>query len=550
MQRLKIPYSDTVAVNGMSNFPSIAISVTCIKLLFITAYRSTDFEVHRNWLAITHSLPTSKWYFEKTSEWTLDYPPLFAWFEYLLSLAAQFVDPGMLKLPNLNYASALTIYFQRLTVIASDLVLVYAVWVWQGLVSPRKEAHSSGRCDPWLDKTTVLSMLFLWNPGLLLVDHVHFQYNGFLHGILLLSVARLFQGRCVEATLWFTVLLNLKHIYLYVAPVFFVYLLRNYCFSEPSNKGAGSLLWRFRPIHFFSLAGTVLLVFGISLWPFLSQDQLAQILKRLFPFKRGLCHAYWAPNWWALYAAADRVLVLTGIVPREPAAAAVASPTTGLVQDTHFVLLPNVPPACTFILTAIFQMPALWGLWKRPQEPWLLVRALVLCSLSAFLFGWHVHEKAVLMPVLLATPLALCSPADAAVYVILSAAGHASLFPLLFQAAEMPAKVLLVLLHTVYAVCTLGKLHGSEVTPRRRFASTEVSRKRTETLLTWVERAGICLLGLAVVVYGEIVHPPTPLADQMPFLPLLVTSVCCSVAIIYAWAKSWQLWFLQPSRDV
>lgn len=298
-------------------------------------------------------------------------------------------------------------------------------------------------------------------------------------------------------------------------------------------------------MNFLRLAATVLLIFAISLWPFLSKDQLVQMLGRLFPFKRGLCHAYWAPNWWALYAAADRVLALADVASR---AATAASPTSGLVQDTTFVLLPNVPPAFTFILTVLFQLPALWGLWKRPQEPWLLVRALVLCGLSAFLFGWHVHEKAILMPVLLATPLALCSRADAAVYVILSAAGHASLFPLLFQAAEMPAKVLLVLLHTVYAICTLGKLHSAKVSSKWRQTAAPAPRG-TEGLLTWLECGGLCLLGAAVVVYGELVHQVTPLASRMPFLPLLVTSVSCACGIIYAWAKSWQLWYSQPPRD-
>lgn len=521
----------------MFNFKSIVLFVTCVKLLFITAYRSTDFEVHRNWLAITHSLPTSKWYFESTSEWTLDYPPLFAWFEYLLSLVAQLVDPGMLQLNNLNYASTATVYFQRLSVIFSDLVFVYAVWTWCDVaVCPKKRSRSATGADPWFEPATVLAMLFLWNPGLLLVDHIHFQYNGFLHGTLLLATARLFQGRAIEATFWFAVLLHLKHIYLYVAPVFFVYLLRSYCFGSASEGGLKALLGSFRVVRFLQLAGTVILVSVVSLWPFLSQTQLVQLGQRLFPFKRGLCHAYWAPNWWALYAASDRVMALSGLMPKS-AAEANASTTAGLVRDSSFLFLLDVRPVCTFLLTLLFQLPALCGLWKRPRDQWLLLRALVLCSLSAFLFGWHVHEKAVLMPILLATPLALRSSEDAAIFLLLSAAGHCSLFPLLFRPAETSVKVVLLLLHLVYAICALKKLHGNGKHVLQHLGRAQMCGD----LLTSGEWLGMSILAV-VQVYVELVHPFLPAAKRLQFLPLMLTSVSCAVCILYAWIRSWVAW--------
>lgn len=72
-------------------------------------------------------MPLSTWYYEDTSQWTLDYPPFFAYFEWGLSQIAKLVHPAMVRVWNLELDTWQTVYFQRCTVILSELVLIHAL---------------------------------------------------------------------------------------------------------------------------------------------------------------------------------------------------------------------------------------------------------------------------------------------------------------------------------------------------------------------------------------------------------------------------------------
>ncbi|XP_029303989.1 dolichyl pyrophosphate Glc1Man9GlcNAc2 alpha-1,3-glucosyltransferase [Cottoperca gobio] len=513
-------------VDSWSWFPALALGVSLLKCLFINAYHSTDFEVHRNWLAVTHSLPVSRWYHENSSEWTLDYPPLFAWFELGLSHAARHFDSDMLQLQNLNYVSRQTVLFQRLSVVFTDGLFIYAARECCRCVQEQK-----GTRDVLIRPSFVLAVLLLWNFGLLVVDHIHFQYNGFLFGFLLLSLAKHLQSRHLQGALLFAVLLNLKHIYLYVAPAYGVYLLRSYCFTQDGRDG--SVRWSsFSPLRLLALGSIVASVCALSFGPFVYMGQLPQVLSRLFPFKRGLCHAYWAPNFWALYNTLDKSLAMLGVrlellqeaeLPR-------ASMTGGLVQEFQHSVLPPVSPSLTVTCTLLSILPALASIWRRPRGARGFLRCLLLCALGSFLFGWHVHEKAVLLAILPLSILAVESREDAGIFLLLTTTGHYSLFPLLFTPAELPIKVLLMLMFTIYSFTALMKLYSGQ-----------------GSLLRPLEV--VYLLGLlAVALACEVAFPLTPWHQTLPFLPLLATSVYCSLGVCYSFLRLYVSLLRQEER--
>ncbi|EKM59372.1 glycosyltransferase family 57 protein [Phanerochaete carnosa HHB-10118-sp] len=483
---------------------------TCLKLLLFPAYHSTDFEVHRNWLAITHSLPMSRWYYDTTSEWTLDYPPFFAYFEKLLSIPASFLDPKIVELTNLNYDAWSVVAYQRVTVIITELVLALAL-----------QRFIRGAVDPSVQR--IISASLFLHPGFLIVDHIHFQYNGFMFGILLWSILMARNGNKLASGFLFAVLLNFKHIYMYLAPAYFIYLLRAFCLSP-----SGELL----PGRFLSLANAVILVFLASLGPFLLMGQLPQLLSRLFPFTRGLNHAYWAPNFWALATAADRVLLkaaqIFNIQSLQINTPGVSSTSRGLVGDTIFAVIPNVKPVYTFIITIAFQMIFLIKLWRAPTYK-SFVAALTLCGYTSFMFGWHVHEKAIL---LVLVPLSLLAAENNALFrtfTIASVSGVFSLFPLLFTPGETFVKIAYSLCWAILIVEPLSK------------RVYEFPTSLPWVILDGLERlyiAGFAALQLFVTLFPIFAHSRiSPSASTMEFLPLMLTSVYCAVGLVWAFVR-------------
>ncbi|XP_045526305.1 probable dolichyl pyrophosphate Glc1Man9GlcNAc2 alpha-1,3-glucosyltransferase isoform X1 [Pieris brassicae] len=493
----------------------VTLMVTAVKLLFMPLYRSTDFEVHRNWLAITHNKSIDQWYFESTSEWTLDYPPFFAWLEYALSHVAKYFDPEMLKIENLYYASEVTVIFQRLSVIVLDLFYIYGV----------------KQCSDLLDNGKLLVFILLVaNPGLLMVDHIHFQYNGFLYGLMLISISHMIKGNVIQTALWFAILLNFKHIYMYIAPVYVVFLLRAYCFTVSSKDGVHTPWYSFSFTNLTKLGTTVIAVFALSFGPFI--HQLPQLFSRLFPFKRGLCHAYWAPNFWALYNFADKVLLFILKKFGFKSSSNVASMTGGLVQEFEHSVLPTVRPSVTFLFTLMSMLPALIKLWHlgadRRYRNMSFIRCLTICATCAFMFGWHVHEKAILMALIPLSFLSVLGEDDGKSYLILSTVGHYSLFPLLYPKNLGAIKLFLLLTHCAMGFVNVPRLYDDPKTKKPRRRGFMIL-----PMLNWYE--SLYLYGFLLLFIYDILHSSLGFDKRFPFLPLMITSLYCSAGVLYSW---------------
>lgn len=352
-----------------------------------------------------------------------------------------------------------------------------------------------------------------------------------MYGVLILSLVLARQRSTILLSgFLFAILLCFKHIYLYLAPAYFVFLLRAYCLGPKS-------VFHIRFGNSIKLGLGIFGIFGAAFGPFAYWGQMAQLLSRLFPFSRGLCHAYWAPNIWAIYSFTDRIMIysmfdglrfisdmLTCIVaPRLGLPVnleALNSVTRGLVGDTSFAVLPEITPRVTFLLTLLFQIIPLTKLFS--DASWdTFIGAVTLCGYASFLFGWHVHEKAILLVIIPFSLIALKDRRYLGAFRPLAVAGHVSLFPLLFTAAEFPIKIVYTIFWLVLFLLAFDRLAPASNKPR----------------VFLLDRFSLVYIAVSIplILYCSLLHGIIWGKDKFEFLPLMFTSSYCALGVVGSW---------------
>ncbi|NWI59775.1 ALG6 glucosyltransferase, partial [Calyptomena viridis] len=339
-----------------------------------------DYEAQRHWQEITYNLPIKQWYFNTSDNnllyWGLDYPPLTAYHSFVCAYIAKFINPAWIALhTSRGHESQPHKLFMRATVFVADLlVYIPAVILY---CSSLKETSAKKKASTFCVSSALCILLY---PGLILIDHGHFQYPLSL-GFALWGVLCLSHDWDLLGSVAFCLALNYKQMELYHSLPFFCYLLGK-CFKK-GLKGKGLVLLA-------KLAGTVVVSFAACWLPFAADvEQIMQVLRRLFPIDRGLFEA----------------CMFSSPPPHCPWPDKVANIWCSLsvLIKIKNIVSPQTQLKLSFAVTFLSLLPACIKLTVQPSLRGFKF-ALVTCALSFFLFSFQVHEKSIL---LVAVPVCL-----------------------------------------------------------------------------------------------------------------------------------------------
>lgn len=283
-----------------------------------------DFEAQRHWMEITCNLPAKEWYRNSSKNdlmyWGLDYPPLTAYHMYFNGKILGLTMKDDSSLNTRGHESPELKTFMRTTVVVADMVFFLSAMLV-------------------LEESLVITALF---PGLILIDHGHFQYNCVSLGLTLWAVCLLCKRRTVLGSIAFSLAINYKHMSMYHSLPFFFYIL-----------GSNTMK------VVVSVAVAVIASFFLSWVPLL--EVFGDVLSRLFPVSRGLFEDKVANVWCALEVVVKLRKMFT--------------PETLFKTSACVTLLATIPSSLHLLMKPSFKN---------------FVYSLVISSLAFFLFSFQV----------------------------------------------------------------------------------------------------------------------------------------------------------------
>ncbi|KAI8940222.1 hypothetical protein NX059_003925 [Plenodomus lindquistii] len=349
-----------------------------------------DFEAQRHWMELTTHLPVSKWYFYDLQWWGLDYPPLTAYHSWVLGMLGSAINPTWFALDESRGLDdpSLKIYM-RATVFASE----YLIYVPAVVIFLRRYARLEG-VNIW--ESSIALVAILMQPGAILIDHGHFQYNTVMLGFAVATLSSMVAGRPLWGCVFFVGALGFKQMALFYAPAIFAYLL-GICVFPRIN------ILRLLAIALTTVAAFAVLFLPFLLgvvydWhnhfsynhletPFMSVEwfmtpwntnawyyplvlELAQSVHRIFPFSRGLFEDKVANIWCTIH-------------------------TFHKLHRYPIQLLQRL----ALVATSAAILPPCLIIFLKPKKQ-LLPLAFAAVSWGFFLCSYQVHEKNVLLPLM------------------------------------------------------------------------------------------------------------------------------------------------------
>lgn len=394
-----------------------------------TAYGG-DYEAQRHWMELTLHLPISQWYKYDLSYWGLDYPPLIAFGSYLMGWASQtLVGHETVALFDSRGYEGDPVHksFMRATVIFWDAVIyfpaLYLIICKRYGGTKVSSSHNDNNNNGHHDDDDDDNVLYLWlgcmlSPPMILVDNGHFQYNNVCLGLSLssfhfMTVTENIGIYDMLGSVLFCLALNWKQMALYYAPAVFSFLLgKSFRPRRRTTRPRVLLkqLWD-AALDISKLGLSVVTTFLLIWYPFYHYrqdpttesflDVFGPILKRIFPFSRGLFEGKVANLWCVCNI---KPISIRSRIPE------------------------GYQPLCALGLTMLAIMPFCILLFQIGKRRTATRRSTTACnnnknnnnnnnsdltallwgaagtSLSFFLASFQVHEKSILLPL---APLAL-----------------------------------------------------------------------------------------------------------------------------------------------